>query len=94
MSKPHNTKYSIHLGGIKMYRDSRQTFQWSNMKRDTVQFVDKCLTSWKKKAKHQWPVGELKPLDIPMWRWDSTSIKCVIGLPLTAFSIKEKMPFW
>jgi len=26
MAKAHNTKYSVHLGGTKMYRDLRQTF--------------------------------------------------------------------
>jgi len=44
MSGAHNTKYSMDPGGTKMYRDLRQTFWWSNMKRDMAEFVDKCLT--------------------------------------------------
>ena len=33
----HNTRYSVHLGGTKMYRDLRQHFWWNNMKKDVAE---------------------------------------------------------
>jgi len=35
------------------------------MKREIVEYVDKCLTCQKVKAEPQHPVGELRPLEIP-----------------------------
>jgi len=57
MAEAYNTKYSIHPGGIKMYRDLRHNFWWNNMKRDIVEYVSKCLTCQRVKAKHERPVG-------------------------------------
>ena len=34
--------YSIHPGATRMYRDLKQHFWWSRMKRDIVDFVAKC----------------------------------------------------
>ena len=47
LSGAHNTTYSIHPGGTKMYRDLRQNFWWSNMKREIADYVSKCLTCQK-----------------------------------------------
>ncbi|XP_028799331.1 uncharacterized protein LOC114754688 [Neltuma alba] len=33
---------------------------------------------------HQKPAGELQPLDIPEWKWDSVSMDFIVGLPMTA----------
>ena len=32
----HNTPHSVHLRKIKLYKDLKQTFQWSNMKQEVV----------------------------------------------------------
>jgi len=65
LEEAHNTRYSIHPGGTKMYRDLRQYFWWNNMKKQVAEYVDKCLTCLKVKAEHQRPVGKLRPLEIP-----------------------------
>jgi len=49
----------VHPGGTKMYRDLGQYFWWNIMKKDIVEYVDKCLTYQKVKVEHQRPVGEL-----------------------------------
>jgi len=73
-----------HRGGTKIYRDLRQYFWRNNMKKDVAEYMDKCLTRQKVKVEHQPPVGELQPLEIPTWKWDSISMGFVMGLPLSA----------
>ncbi|XP_069143401.1 uncharacterized protein [Solanum lycopersicum] len=38
----HSSRYSIHPGATKMYRDLKKHFWWSRMKRDIVDFVAQC----------------------------------------------------
>ena len=52
-----------------MYKDLRQNYWWSGMKRDIAQFVTQCLVCQQVKAKHQRPAGFLQPLSIPEWKW-------------------------
>jgi len=33
LEEAHNTHYSVHPGGTKMYRDLRKYFWWNNMKK-------------------------------------------------------------
>ena len=42
LTEAHSSGYSIHPGATKMYRDLKQHFWWSRMKRDIVYFVAKC----------------------------------------------------
>ena len=44
MREEHSSIYSIHPGSTKMYQDLKQHFWWSNMKRDVVKFILRCLT--------------------------------------------------
>ena len=48
----HISRYSIHPGATKMYRDLKQHFCWSRMKRDIVDFVAKCPNCQKVKYEH------------------------------------------
>ncbi|RZB60619.1 Transposon Tf2-9 polyprotein [Glycine soja] len=54
------------------------------MKKDAAEYVTKCLTCQKAKAEHQRPLGELKPLEIPEWKWESISMDFVSSLPKTS----------
>ncbi|XP_069145553.1 uncharacterized protein [Solanum lycopersicum] len=38
----HSSRYSIHLGATKIYRDLRKHYWWSRMKREIVDFVAQC----------------------------------------------------
>jgi len=49
LEEAHNTQYSVHPGGTKMYRDLRQFYWWDNMKREIAEYVDKCLICQKVK---------------------------------------------
>ncbi|XP_073313522.1 uncharacterized protein [Primulina huaijiensis] len=65
MSEAHKSKFSIHPGSTKMYRDLKKNFWWSGMKKDVATFVSKCLVCQQIKAEHQRPGGLLQPLEIP-----------------------------
>ena len=61
------------------------------MKKDVVEYVNKCLICQKVKAEHQRPLGELQPLEIPTSKWDSISMDFAMGLPLSA---SKKNAIW
>ncbi|RVW67492.1 Transposon Ty3-I Gag-Pol polyprotein [Vitis vinifera] len=83
LEEAHCSKFAIHPGGTKMYKDLRQNYWWSGMKRDIAQFVAQCLVCQQVKAEHQRPAGSLQPLAIPEWKWEHITMDFVIGLPRT-----------
>ncbi|WMV32525.1 hypothetical protein MTR67_025910 [Solanum verrucosum] len=44
LTEAHNSRYFIHPGSTKMYRDLREVFWWNGMKRDIANFVVNVLT--------------------------------------------------
>ncbi|GAU38281.1 hypothetical protein TSUD_119620 [Trifolium subterraneum] len=83
LEEGHKSRLSIHPGANKMYQDLRGVFWWPGMKKDIARYVYACLTCQKSKIEHQKPIGLLKPLNIPEWKWDSISMDFVSGLPRT-----------
>jgi hypothetical protein len=53
LKEAHETPYSIHPGGTKMYMDLKELFWWNNMKRDIAKYVAECHTCQRVKAEHQ-----------------------------------------
>jgi len=68
LSEAHNSAYSIHPGGTKMYQDLKQRFWWHGMKREIARYVEKCLVCQQVKAEHQRTARLLQPLPIPEWK--------------------------
>ena len=66
-----------------MYQDLKDHFLWHDMRTDLAEYVAKCDTCRRIKAEHQRPVGLLKPLDIPEWKWDDISMDFIMWLPRT-----------
>jgi len=83
LKEGHDSKYSIHPGSTKMYQDLKDRFWWKDMRKDIAEYVAKCDTCRRIKAEHQRPAGLLKPLDIPVWKWDDISMDFIVGLPRT-----------
>jgi len=52
MVEAHSSRYSIHLGSIKMYYDLREIY-WSGMKKCIAKFVAKCSNFQQVKVEHQ-----------------------------------------
>ncbi|KAK1651595.1 hypothetical protein QYE76_069400 [Lolium multiflorum] len=71
LKEAHDTLYSIHPGGTKMYQDLKEQFWWHGMKREIGSYIAKCDICQQVKAEHQRPAGLLQPLQIPEWKWDS-----------------------
>jgi hypothetical protein len=44
LCEAHESAYSIHLGGNKMYHDLKATYWWYGMKRDVAEYVALCDT--------------------------------------------------
>jgi hypothetical protein len=53
LREAHESTYSIHPGGNKMYHDIKATYWWYRMKRDIAEYVALCDTCQRVRAKHQ-----------------------------------------
>jgi hypothetical protein len=53
LREAHESAYSIHPGGNKMYHDLKAAYWWYGMKRDVVEYVALCDTYQRVKAEHQ-----------------------------------------
>ena len=65
LTEAHNSTFSIHPSGTKMYQDLKQHFWWRSMKKDIAEYVSKCLVCQQVKAPRQKTAGLLQPLSIP-----------------------------
>jgi hypothetical protein len=83
LDEAHLSKFTIHPGSTKMYRDLRENFWWSNMKGEIAEYVSGCDTCQRIKASHLKTTGQMQPLSIPAWKWDDISMDFIVGLPLT-----------
>ncbi|KAJ9539506.1 LOW QUALITY PROTEIN: hypothetical protein OSB04_032239 [Centaurea solstitialis] len=83
LDEAHKSKFSIHPGATKMYRDLKTDYWWPGMKRDVARYVEKCLTCLRVKVEHQRPHGKLQPLDIPVWKWEHITMDLITKLPRT-----------
>ncbi|KAI3704083.1 hypothetical protein L1987_74291 [Smallanthus sonchifolius] len=84
MDEAHKSRYSIHPGSDKMYKDLKELYWWPNMKGDIATYVSKCLTFSKVKAEHQKPSGLLQQPEIPQWKWEQISMDFITKLPRTS----------
>jgi hypothetical protein len=53
------------------------------MRRDIAHYVACCDTFSRVKIEHQKPAGLLKPLEIPVWKWEDISMDFIVGFPQT-----------
>ena len=81
LREAHQSKFSIHPGSNKMYRDLKRYYHWVGMKKGVARWVAKCPTCQLVKAEHQVPSGLLQNLPIPEWKWDHITMDFVTGLP-------------
>jgi len=70
LEEGHKSRLSLHPSMTKIW--------WQGIKKDVTQFVLACLTFQKAKVEHQRPGVILQPLEIPVWKWDNTSMDFVV----------------
>jgi hypothetical protein len=80
LHEAHESAYSIHPGGNKMYHDLKATYWWYRMKRDVVEYVSLCDTCQWVKAEHQQPTRLLQPLQVLEWKWEEMAMNFIVGL--------------
>ena len=80
----HKSRYSIHPGATKMYRDLLEVFWWNGMKRDIVDFVAKCPNCQQVKVEHHKPGGMTQEIDIPTWKWEVINMDMFTSYSQTA----------
>ena len=83
MAEAHSSSYAIHPSSTKMYKTLKEHYWWNGMKKEIASFVSKCLTYQQVKAEHQRPLGKIRLLPIPVWKWENITMDFVIGLPWT-----------
>nr|GEU37744.1 putative reverse transcriptase domain-containing protein [Tanacetum cinerariifolium] len=83
MDKAHRSRYSIHPGADKMYKDLKEYYWWPGMKKDIALYVGKCLTCATVKEEHQKPSGLLQQPEILVWKWEQITMDFVTSLPRT-----------
>ena len=81
LQEAHESKFSMHPGSTKMYRDLKHLYWWPNMKREIAEYVSKCGICQQVKVEHQRPAGPLQPLQIPEWKWEMITMDFVSGFP-------------
>ncbi|KAF8050700.1 hypothetical protein N665_1901s0001 [Sinapis alba] len=83
MGQSHKSKFSVHSGLNKMYKDMKRYYHWVRMKTDVAEWVAKCPTCQLVKAEHQVSSGLLQNLPIQEWKWDHVTMDFVSGFPTT-----------
>jgi hypothetical protein len=83
LREAHESAYSIHPGGNKIYHDLKATYWWYGIKRDVVEYVALCDTCQRVKNEHQRPAGLLQPLQVPEWKWEEIVMDFITGFPRT-----------
>lgn len=84
LREAHESAYSIHPGGTKMYQDQRQIFWWAGMKKDIAYHVACCNVCNLVKAEHQKPAELLQPVKVPEWKWDNICMDFIVALPMSS----------
>src|SRR4051812_17053397 len=81
LKEAHDTIYSIHPGGTKMYQDFKEQFWCHKMKREIGSYIAKCDIYQRVKVGHQRPARLLQPLQIPQLKWDSIGMDFITAFP-------------
>lgn len=82
-AETHRTRYFIHLGSTKLYRDLEQLYCLSGMIQDIEKFLVKYQNFQQVNYKHQRPTKLLQHMPILELKWERTAMDFVVGVPKT-----------
>lgn len=83
LEEAHKGAFTIHPGPSNMYQDLKKDYWWSGTKKDIVEYVPEYIVCQQVRIGHQKLGGLLRPLEIPVWKWDSILMDFAVGLPRT-----------
>ncbi|XP_070032908.1 uncharacterized protein [Nicotiana tomentosiformis] len=83
LSEAQYSRYAVHPGATKMYRDLRQIYWWNGIKNDIAEMVAQCPNCQQVKAEHQRLGGLTQCIELPLWKWDRINMDFITGLPRT-----------
>ncbi|XP_074318550.1 uncharacterized protein LOC141655365 [Silene latifolia] len=87
LTEAHSTRYFVHPGGEKLYKDLKKTFWWPKIKKEVAKFVARCLVCQRVKGEHKRPpsIG-MAPFEALYGRkckspvcWDDRAYAVVLG---------------
>ena len=81
LEEAHSSKYSIHPGSTKMYRDLRKIYLYNGMEKGIAKFVFKCLNCHQVKVENQRPNGSTQNIELPEWKWEMINMDFITGFP-------------
>ncbi|KAI3819455.1 hypothetical protein L1987_13291 [Smallanthus sonchifolius] len=84
LEEVHKSKYTMHPGSDKMYKNLKANYWWIGMKKHIAIYVAKCLTCSQVKAEHQKPSCLLQQLKIPVWKWEMITMDFITKPPRTS----------
>lgn len=79
----HEPPLSGHIGPEKTLQAVSRVFWWPHMRRDCVQYVQRCHACQCNKSSSVKPGGLLQPLPIPDRRWECVTMDLITSLPKT-----------
>lgn len=62
----------------------KRLYYWPRIDEDVRAYVGTCPTCQRTKGSTQKPIGLLRPLEVPLERWDRITMDFIVGLPQTA----------
>jgi hypothetical protein len=79
-----NVPYAGHPDYQKTMAGIKRHYFWPDMKKEIIEYIDRCMECQKVKAENRHLVGLLQPLTIPEWKWEMVTMYFIMGLPRTS----------
>jgi hypothetical protein len=83
LKEMHNVPYARHHGYQKIIATVRSQFFWPGMKKNGVEYIDRCMECQRVKVENRHPMGLLQPLPIPEKKWEVVTIDFITKFPRT-----------
>ncbi|WMV46710.1 hypothetical protein MTR67_040095 [Solanum verrucosum] len=81
MEEAHRSRYSIHSGSTRMYRDLREVYWWNSVKKGFAEFVAKCPNCQRFKVENQRPGGMAQNIKLLEWKWEMINMDFITSFP-------------
>ena len=75
----YGSRYSIHHGATKIYRDLRKLYWWNVLKMDIEEFISKCPNFKEVKVEHIKTSVLIQEMGVPTWKWEEINWTLLFG---------------